>query len=195
MIVEMLQKRSRSEGQKVALERGKDYFLSIDDGAAKEHLYRMLRAREPDRKMGENRPVMKWALEVLKEGQMLGFRWIRELLGEEDFLARKRALEVLAEVDKPYYTESDLEELRELEERVSSEFEKRGEVLEVEESGMLSSGTKEVWQIEEGVHNSMDREYCEETGKNIYGFTEEETKPEEAAEAIRRKIEALEDLV
>lgn len=51
---------------------------------------------------------------------MLDFQWIRALLSEEKFLARKRALEVLARVDKPYYTESDIEELRELEERVSS---------------------------------------------------------------------------
>jgi hypothetical protein len=46
-----------------------------------------------------------------------------------------------------------------------------------------------------GGHNPVGREYCKKTRKNISGFTEEETKPEEAAEAIRRKIEALEDLV
>jgi hypothetical protein len=138
---------------------------------------------------------MEWALETMEEGQMLDFRWVRGLLDEEKFLARTRALEVITEVEKPYYTESDIEELQELERRMSSGFEKRGEVLEVEESGMLSSETKEVWQIEEGFQNPMDQEYCDRTGKNIYGFTKEETKPEEAAEVIRRKIEALEDLV
>ena len=125
---------------------------------------------------------------------MLDFRWIDSLLGDEKFLGRKRALEVLAGVGKPYYTESDIEELRVLEGRISSGFEKRGEILEVEESGMLSSETKEVWQIEEEVHNPMDREYCKRTGKNIYGFTKEETKPGAAIQAIRQKIEALESL-
>jgi uncharacterized protein YbjQ (UPF0145 family) len=194
MLVGILKKMRRTDADKLSIKRGRDYFLAIDREVAKKHLYNMLHDHEPNRKRGE-RPVMEWALETMKEGQMLDYRWVRALLEEEKFLARKRALEVLAEVDKPYYTESDLEQLRELEERVSTGFEKRGEVLEVEESGMLSSETKEVWQIEEGVHNPMDREYCEKTGKNIYGFTKEETKPEEAAEAIRRKIEALEDLV
>jgi len=194
MITNILQKRSTTEGEKLAIQRGKDYFLSIEGKAAKRELYKMLGAEEPNR-WDVKRPVLEWALDVLREGRMLDFQRVRELLNEEDFLPRKRALEVLAEVDKPYYTESDIEALRKLEDRVSSEFEKRGEVLEVEESGMLSSGTKEVWQIEEEVHNPIGREYCEKTGKNIYGFTEEETKPEEAAEAIRRKIEALEDLV
>lgn len=195
VLVEILKKKFSTDADKLSLERGQDYFLAVDREVAKKHLYRMLCAGEPDREQGEERPVTEWTLEVLKEGQMLDFGRVRELLGEEDFLARKRALEVLVEVDKPYYTESDVEALRELEERVSSGFEKRGEVLEVEESGMLSSETKEVWQIEEGFQNPMDQEYCDRTGKNIYGFTEEETKPEEGAEATGRKIEALEDLV
>jgi hypothetical protein len=194
MITNILQKRSTTKGDDLAIERGKDYFLSIGEEAAKRELYEMLRAEEPTRKDGK-RPVLEWTLDVLREGQMLDFRRIRELLVGENFLARKRALEVIAEVDKPYYTESDVEALGELEARISSEFEERGEVLEVEESGMLSSGAKEVWQIEEGFQNPMDQEYCDRTGKNIYGFTAEETKPEEAAEAIRRKIEALEDMV
>jgi len=194
MIVEILQEGAKSEGQKIALERGKDYFLTIGQEIAKKHLYKMLRNRSSSNETEDDRLVLSWALDVLEEGQMLDFQWVRALLDEDDFLARKRALEVLAHVDKPYYTKSDIGELRKLEERISSEFEKRGEVLEVEESGMLSSETKEVWQIEEGIHNEMHREYCKETGKNIYGFTREETKPEEASRAIRQKIEALESL-
>jgi uncharacterized protein YbjQ (UPF0145 family) len=194
MLVATLKKPRHSDAGKRSIKRGRDYFLAIDREVAKRHLYNMLHEHEPNRKRGE-RPVMEWALETMEEGQMLDFRWVRGLLDEEKFLARKRALEVITEVEKPYYTESDIEELQELERRMSSGFEKRGEVLEVEESGMLSSETKEVWQIEEGFQNPMDQEYCDRTGKNIYGFTKEETKPEEAAEVIRRKIEALEDLV
>jgi len=41
----------------------------------------------------------------------------------------------------------------------------------------------------------MDKEYDPETGKDIYGFTEEETRPEEAVRALLEQFlrhEALE---
>ena len=122
-------------------------------------------------------------------------QWVKSLLDEETFLARKRALEALARLEKAYYTEEDIRALREIEDRITTEFEKKAEVLEMEESGMFSSETKKVWQIKEGASNDMDREYCEQTGLNIYGFGREETKPKEAVAAVRGKAEVLEDLL
>lgn len=196
-LLQLLPKPTKSDAQKHAIQRAKDYFLTIDDSAAKKHLYNMLHDRDREgrgRRHGK-RPVLEWSLEVLEEGQMLDFQWINALLDEEKFLAQKRALEAVVRLDKAYYSEGDIEALREIEERVTSEFGKRGDVLEIDDSGMLSSDTKEVWQIKEGAHNDMDQTYCEQTGLNIYGFGPEETKPEEAAEAIREKIEVLDDLL
>jgi flagellar motor protein MotB len=194
-LLEILPKMTRKFFKK----RARDYFLTIDEEVAKKHLYNMLHDRERmevgSAKKRPKRPVVEWALGVLEEGQMLDFRWIKALLDEKSFLARKRALEALVQLDKTYYTEADIQSLREIKERVTSEFEKRGEVLEIEESGMFSSGTKEVWQIKDGVHNEMDREYCKETGLNIYGFGREETKPDKAAAVLQEKIEVLEELL
>lgn len=163
--------------------RARDYFLALPEEYAKENLYRMA--------THEDRSVMKWARDVLQQGRLLDFQWINSLLDEDRFLSNKRALEILVQVDKTYYTEDDIRNFEEVKKRIDREFGKRGEVLEVEESGMFSSEEKEVWQIKEGAHNPMDREYCKETGLNIYGFSRKDTKPDEAIQAIDRKIGAL----
>jgi uncharacterized protein YbjQ (UPF0145 family) len=196
-LLQILPKPTKSDAHKRIIQRGKDYFLTIREPVAKKHLYNMLhdRDREGRGRRHRERPVMEWALEVLEEGQMLDFQWVNALLDEEKFLARKRALEAIVRLDKAYYSEGDIQALRKIEERVTSEFEKKGEVLEVEESGMFSSETKDVWQIKEGAQNDMDQTYCEQTGLNIYGFGPEETKPEEAADAIREKVEVLDELL
>jgi hypothetical protein len=195
VLVNILPKRSQPGKREKASKRGTDYFLTINEETAKEHLYRMLCIRSGKKTTGRKGPVAEWALEVLREGQMMDFQRVRALLDQDDFLAQKRALEALAQLDKRYYTEEDLRALKDLAERIPSEFEEKGEIMEVEKSGMMSSGTKKVWQIKEGIHNDMDREYCEKTGLNIYGFGREETKPEEAASTIRSKTEALEKLL
>lgn len=163
--------------------RAKDYFLALPEEEAKKTLYRTV--------THEDWGVMKWTRDILREGRLLDFNWINGLLDEDRFLSNKRALEVLVRVDKTYYTEEDIQKFEAVKKRIETEFEKRGEVLEVEESGMFSSEEKEVWQIEEGAHNPMNREYCEETGLNIYGFSRKETKPEDAIHSIDRKVQAL----
>jgi len=182
-VTEVLIKNKGGDYYSKFRKRAEDYFLTIPEKEAKERLYQMV--------THENRRVMKWARDVLQQGRLLDFRWINGLLDEDRFLSNKRALEVLVRVDKTYYTEEDIQKFEDLKKRIDREFEKRGEVLEVEESGMFSSEEKEVWQIEEGAHNSMDREYCEETGLNIYGFSRKETKPEDAIHSIDRKVQAL----
>jgi uncharacterized protein YbjQ (UPF0145 family) len=164
-------------------ERARDYFLTVPSEVTKEQLYRMVTHKD--------RRVMTWARDVLSQGRLLDFGWINGLLDEDRFLSNKRALEVLVRIDKTYYTEEDIQKFEAVKKRIETEFEKIGEVLEVEESGMFSSEEKEVWEIEEGARNPMDRKYCEETGLNIYGFSRKETKPEEAIHSIERKVQAL----
>ena len=197
LLLKLLPRRQKSSAQEMAIQFGKDYFLTIDEEVAKKHLYNMLYDEERKKRAGRvtRRPVMDWALEVLEEGRMLDFRWINALLNEDIFFARKRALEALVRLDKTHYTQEDIQSLREIKDRVTSEFEQRGEVMEVEKSGMFSSETKEVWEIKEGVRNDMDRTYCKETGLNIYGFGRNETKPEEAVTTIEEKIETLKELL
>ncbi len=169
--------------QKKHLENGRDFFLSIPEDMSKDHLYDMA-------SQGEEK-VTNWAVGVLEDGNLLDLRRIEAMLGGEFYEEQKPALEILKRVDKAYYEPRDIERLEALKLVIKSRFEKRGEVLEVEESGMLSSGTEEVWQIEEGVHNPMDQKYCEETGLDIYGFGKRETRPDEALKLLETKIAAL----
>ena len=50
MLAKLLQKRSTTPGDDLAIERGKDYFLSIEQEAAKRELYKMLRTDGPKRR-------------------------------------------------------------------------------------------------------------------------------------------------
>lgn len=181
-------------GTSTLSERSRDYFLAIDREVAKKHLYNMLYDRSPTSNRRAE-PLAKWTLAVMEEGRMLDFRWVDALLDEDTFLPQKRALAAAARLKKLYYTAEDAERLRAIRSRIENGFGKRGEVREVEESSMFSSETKQVWQIEGGEQNPMDREYCRETGLNIYGFRRPETKPEEAIREIDRKIRGLEALI
>lgn len=175
---------SKQQKQKRHLDRGRDYFLAIPEETAKEHLYDML--------CHDTLEVVEWAVGVLKEGNMLDLDRVESLLRRRFYHEQKPALEVLARVDKPYYEQDDVERLKRLKTQIEDGFGKRGDVREVEKSGMFSSGTEKVWQIEDKEPNPMDREYCQETGLNIYGFRESETKPGEAVRVLDTKIAALE---
>jgi len=175
---------SKQQKQQRHLERGQDYLLSIPEEIAKDHLYDML--------CHDNREVSDWAVGVLADGNMLDLDRVETLLGGSFYHEQKLALDVLARVDKSYYETEDIVQLKRLQSQIQDGFGKRGEVFEAEKSGMFSSGTEKVWQIKEGKPNPMDQEYCTETGLNIYGFAEEETKPDEAVQVLDTKIAALE---
>jgi len=164
-------------------ENGRSYFLSIPGDKAKAHLY--------DMASHEERKVMDWAVGVLEDGSLLDLDRIDAMLRGDFYNEQKPALEILERVDKTYYEPKDIERLEALKLMIEKGFEKKGEVLEVKEKGVFSSGTKKVWQIEEGVHNPMNRTHCKKTRLNIYGFTGRETKPNEALRVLERKITAL----
>lgn len=171
------------ENQKKHLKNGRDYFLSISEDKAKDHLYDMTSHNEGR--------VVDWAIGVLEDGDLLDLDRVGSMLEGEFYGEQKPALEVLARVDKPYYEPSDVGRLKELESKIEQEFDKRAEVLEVEESGMFSSDAKKVWQIREGVHNPMSQKYCKKTGLDRYGFAKTDTRPHEALEVLGTKIAAL----
>lgn len=182
-ITELLGVAVASQRQKNHLNNGRDYFLSIPREKAKEHLYDMI--------THEDLEVADWAVGVLADGNMLDLDRIETMLEGDFYDEQKPALKVLRSVDKAYYEPGDVEKLKELKSQIEHGFDKRAEVLEVEESGMFSSDTKKVWQIKEGARNPMHQEYCSETGLDVYGFGKTETRPSEVAKVLERKITAL----
>jgi hypothetical protein len=61
---------------------------------------------------------------------------------------------------------------------------KRGEVVDVDKGRALRSATHKVGRLEEARDLPMDQELSPVTGNDIYCFTEEETRPEEAIRAL-----------
>lgn len=174
---------SQRQRQKRHLNNGRDYFLSIPEEKAKEQLYEMVSHDENE--------VANWAVSVLADGNLLDLGRIESMLGGDFYDEKKPALDILTRVDKPYYEPNDIERLNALKMMIERGFGQRGEVFEVEDSGMFSSDTKEVWQIKEGAHNPMDQQYCSETGLDIYGFGKTETRPGETVRVLDTKIAAL----
>jgi len=72
-------------------------------------------------------------------------------------------------------------------------FPKQGEVVEVEESGMFSSDTKEMWTIDDGRPIPMEKTYDPVSSKDIYGFKDGETRPEDAINSLKTVRRALVD--
>jgi uncharacterized protein YbjQ (UPF0145 family) len=176
---------SRSDVQERFIERSRGYFLSLPEKPAKEQLYPALSTDTDE--------VREYALDLIAEGQFLDLRRIQWMLQDGTFVAQKQALAVLVEAEKPAYTERDVQAFEEITTLIEEGFEKRGEVIEVEESGMFSSDTKKAWQLPGSEPVAMDRDYDPKTGKDIYGFTREETRPEEALTYATRKITILQD--
>ena len=68
---------------------------------------------------------------------------------------------------------------------VEEGFPKRGRFSRWKKRGMFSSDTKKVWQLEEDRHIDIQKEYDPVSERDIYGFTREETRPEEAIQALK----------
>jgi hypothetical protein len=90
----------------------------------------------------------------------------------------------LSTADRPPDSRSDIEDSGRLTETIENRFPKRGDVVEADEGGALCPETDKVGRLGEGRDIPMDQEYDPVTGKDIYGFTEEETRPEEAIRAL-----------
>lgn len=169
--------------QDAQLDMARDYLLSIRREDAKNVLYNLVRH--------DKIRVMEWAVDILEDGDMLDLPRIEKMLDGEFYSEQKSALVLLTRVDKPYYEKEDIARLEGVKGLIERGFEERGEVKEVEKSGVMSSSTEKVWKIGDGPENSMNRKYCRETGLDIYGFSRDDTRPSEAVGVLRRKIVAL----
>ena len=96
-----------------------------------------------------------------------------------------RVLRAVAEAHKSHYTEEDLAEVRRLIKEIDEGFPERGQVIEVEKEGMFNSGTEEVWEHPDGHHVELAQDYDPKTGEDRYGFTRDETRPEDAIAALK----------
>lgn len=183
LVNDSLNLRIPSERQKRFVERSKEYFRVLPPEEAKPRLYALL-ARG-------NASAAEYAVNQIKEERLLDWTWVTRLLNGDEFVRRKRVLRVIRSAQKRTYASSDIDEISRLIDTIESSFPKRGEVIEVEKSGMFASGSEEMWTIDGGDPVPMHATYDPRSGKDIYGFKRGETRPEDAVRALKRTRSAL----
>lgn len=172
--------RPHQQSSEKAVERSKQYFYSLPPETAKRYLYAALQ-------QGTDR-LRTYALDLLRDMNMLDLEEARYLLDSDDFETQKQALRVL-HFDKPFYSQRDIEPVEYLKAKVENGFPKRGEVVEVERT--FSSKTKTQWKCECGKQNDMNDTYCVSCRRDIYGFHKGATRPQETAQLLSTKLDVL----
>lgn len=177
-----------------------DVQNQIDLGPTKEKVTQLLLQIEPkiaaklvyDHMAKEDSSgVIKALTHVIKDLQLIDFDLIEKALKSNDFEKQKRILFAVI-YDKEYYTKSDIEKMRELKNIIQSTFQERGE--RTSKKQMFSSKEKEVWKCECGKTTEMG-EHCFHCGKDIYGFKNNEVKPQEAVSYLDEKLTVIEEIL
>jgi len=185
LVNDALKTRSSAARQEEFTTRAKEYFRSLSPPDAKRHLYALLARGYPS--------AFSYAADLIVQQRLLDWEWVDRLLGGDSFEWRKRILYVLANARKRTYGPEDIDAINEVIQRIESGFPKQGEVVEVDETGMFASGTKEMWTIDDGRPIPMEKTYDPVSNKDIYGFKKGETRPEDAVHSLKTVRRALVD--
>ncbi len=113
--------------------------------------------------------------DIVEELQLLDFEYINLILNSDDFNKQKTALRLL-QTDKPFYNKQDIKEIESIIKFVQTHFVERG--IRSMKKQLLSSKEKEIWTCECKSTNDMGY-YCSNCGKDIFGFKNGESKPNE----------------
>jgi uncharacterized protein YbjQ (UPF0145 family) len=128
---------------------------------------------------------------VIKELNLFDFNRSMDLLKSDNFQTQKHAVLVVT-YDKSFYSKQDLQELQAIRNVIKATFIERG--VRTMKKQLLSSKEKEVWTCECGKINDMGA-YCGGCGQDIYGFKQNEVKPEAADKYIGQKIDLISEYV
>ncbi len=139
-----------------------------------------------------HQPVFDIVSGIIKETSALNFDHIQKLLGNSDLNIRKKGL-ILAQTDKLSYTIKDVEEFRNLLQKIEQTFPVTAEIVEVKSK--LSSGIKKKWKCTCETSNNEDLKYCSSCKKDNKGFKNSEVKPTQVIDLLRNKINTLEKLI
>lgn len=124
---------------------------------------------------------------IIEELNLFDFNQNMELLKSENFQTQKRGIRLVT-YDKPFYDKQDIQDLQNIRKHIQETFTERG--TRTTKKQLLSSKEKEVWTCECGKTNDIDT-YCSGCGQDIYGFKQNETKPNTAINYIEQKIDLI----
>lgn len=163
------------------VEHSKEYFASLDEEVAKEHLYELLTNKER---------VFLYAYNLIGELNLLDIDRVYSLLLSDDFELRKRALQLLV-FDKPKYKPGDIDGFEKLLPIIQTRFAPIAE--RITEKAKLSSKVKEFWKCECGEQIEINHVQCYNCYRDMYGFKGNEIKPEKAIALVSDKIGILKE--
>jgi uncharacterized protein YbjQ (UPF0145 family) len=129
---------------------------------------------------------------IIKETFTLSFDNLDKLLNHSELDIRKKGL-ILAQTDKPSYTDKDIENFQSLLQKIEQTFPVTAEFVEVKNK--LGSGIKNKWKCTCETLNNEDLKICSSCKKDIYGFKNDEVKPAKVIDLLRNKITTLEKLL
>lgn len=124
---------------------------------------------------------------IIKELNLFDFNRNMELLKSDNFQTQKRGIRTVM-YDKSFYDEQDVQDLQNITKYIQETFIEGG--TRSTKKQLLSSKEKEVWTCECGKTNDIET-YCSGCGQDIYGFEQNETKPNTAINNIAEKIELI----
>jgi uncharacterized protein YbjQ (UPF0145 family) len=139
----------------------------------------------------ENEQIAFKLSQIIKELNLFDFNRSMELLQNDDFRTQKRVVRVVT-YDKPFYNKQDKQDLQTIRDFIRNTFVERG--TRTTKKQLLSSKEKEVWTCDCGKTNDIGA-YCGGCSKDIYGFKENEIKPQAVDTFLEQKIDLISEFV
>jgi uncharacterized protein YbjQ (UPF0145 family) len=158
-----------------------EYYSLIDSDKAIDCLYKKLQKELP---IG----VRNRIINIVTEAKLIDYVKIIQLIKHDAFFVKKIGVQ-LANSEKLNYEKTDIELLDELINLISSDFPPRGEKSTKKKA--LSSKEKEIWICECEKENNEENIFCSSCHKDIYGFTQNESKPEDVIRTLTDAVEIL----
>jgi uncharacterized protein YbjQ (UPF0145 family) len=139
----------------------------------------------------ENEQIAFKLSQIIKELHLFDFNRSMKLLQSDNFRTQKRGVRVVT-YDKPFYNKQDKQDLQTIRDYIKDTFVERG--TRTTKKQLLSSKEKEVWNCECGKINDIGA-YCSGCSQDIYGFKENEIKPQIAEDDIQQKTDLISEFV
>lgn len=139
-----------------------------------------------------NSPKVLHSLQTISSTSFLiDYTEIIRLLDSDSEACRKIALNLVL-LDKPYYEPEDVNKLKIISEKIQQVFKPLSLITKKK---MFLGGEKDVWECRCGQTNVVaDWEYCQKCENDIYGFKENEPKPDDVALLVADRLIFLDDM-
>jgi len=158
-----------------------EYFTSIDAEIAVQQLYGKL-------KEDINEDFRMAIIEIIKEGKLIDYGRIIELIKHNDFTVKKSGVSICSS-HKTNYDSSDIMLIKEIIATIPLVLTQRGS--KSTKKKMLSSKEIDVWICECNKENEINDVFCVRCGNDIFGFKKDTFNPTKLTDLLGNKLDVL----